>query len=504
MKKMKVFLPFALAALLLGMGACDKKADASKGSNKPVSSVPAKPSLKVTAADNKTKLGLNDTVQLAADKEGVTWVSSNPAVIEVSDKGLATAKGYGEATISAKLEGYTDGRITLNVERPEPTKVLHFEDANHESADGEYSNGTRTADDPSDPFYTKEAASDGHCIAYFGEGDKETLTFTCNKDVRAELLVVMGHNNSFEPLSEIMEAKFNTVAIDLSKINYTTDGTGSGDYTFQGVSFGMFDLKNGNNVLEFTMKGNAPYLDDLNIYAVSAATIEVVPAPQKEQIVVTNEEASLTIEAESTVQLQCATAGVSYKTSNENVATVSDSGLVTGVAKGSATITVSKAGMKSARVAIVVTEKIAAGEIRVQSESGKCDGAAIAEADTPIVYRTTSGGETCTAQWEAGKSLIINFNAANAGSYKMYLNARAGGQYGMSNISDLAAVIEVKVNDAAITIPADTAIEGRTFIDVLLGNVTLKSGDNKIEIKAIAEESDVAPNIDFIKLVPNA
>ena len=62
MKKMKVFLPFALAALLLGMGACDKKADASKGSNKPVSSVPAKPSLKVTAADNKTKLGLNDTV----------------------------------------------------------------------------------------------------------------------------------------------------------------------------------------------------------------------------------------------------------------------------------------------------------------------------------------------------------------------------------------------------------------------------------------------------------
>ena len=83
------------------------------------------------------------------------------------------------------------------------------------------------------------------------------------------------------------------------------------------------------------------------------------------------------------------------------------------------------------------------------------------------------------------------------------LNGRAGGQYGMTNIEDLKAVIEVKVNDAALAIPDALAISGRTFTDYLLGNVTLKAGDNKIEIKAIGE-ADTAPNIDFMKLVPNA
>lgn len=509
MKKMKVFLPFAVAALIFGMGACDKKADASNGSNKPVSSVPAKPSIKVTAADNKTKIGLNETVQLSADKDGVAWSSSDKNIADVDATGKVTAKGYGSATIFAKLDGHTDGKITIEVQRPAPTAILHWEEADHYSADGEYTNGQRSADDPSEPIYTKAAASDGKCIAYFGEGDKETLTFTSDKAVKAELMVVMGHNSSFSPLSDIMTAKFNNVDIDLSKINFESDSDGSGNYSFIGVSFGMFNLVAGNNALEIGMKGNAPYLDDLNIYAVEAATIQCVPAPQKEQIVVTNEESSLTIEAESTVQLLCATEGVTYKSSNEAVATVNEtSGLVTGVAKGSATITVSKQGMKSARVTIKVTEKVAAGEIRVEAETGTCNGAALTEADaenpSDIIIRTASTGETLTAQWKAGAVLLVKFQATQAGAYKLNLNARAAGQYGMTNIDDLAANIEVKFNDAVVTIPAETAISGRTFADYLIGTVNFKAGENKIEIKSLGEEDDIAPNIDFFKFVPNA
>lgn len=502
MKKMKVFLPFAVAALVLGLGACDKKDESKQGSSaQPVSSVPAKPSIKVTAADNKTKLGLNETVQLAADKEGVTWSTSDAAVAEVSDAGLVTAKGYGSATISAKKEGHTDGKITITVERPAPTAVLHMEDANHYAADGVWENNNRG------PIYTsvynKDSASDGKCIGYFGEGDKETLTFTSDKAVKAELMITMGHNDSFSPLGDIMEAKFNNAAIDLSKKSYESDSDGQGGYTFQGVSFGMFDLVAGNNVLEITMKGNAPYLDDVNIYASSAATIAVVAAPEMQAIAVTNDEASLTLEAEKTLQLTVNTDGVKFTSSNEAVATVSETGLVTAVAKGSANITVTKPGMKAARVAIKVTDKIVAGEIKAEIESGKVGDADIAEADTAIVRRTTSGGETCTAQWAAGAVLTIKFTGT-AGSFKMYLNGRAGGQYGMANIADLATVIEVKLNNAAVAIPAETAIEGRAFTDYLLGTVTLKAGENTIEVKALGEDSDVAPNIDFFKFVPNA
>ena len=503
MKKLKVFLPFAVAALVLGLGACDKKDESKQGSsNQPVSSVPAKPSIKVTAADNKTKLGLNETVQLAADKEGVTWSSSDKNVADVSDTGLVTAKGYGSATITAKKEGHTDGRIVINVERPAPTATLHMEDADHYAADGMWYNNDRGPFET--PVYTKSSASDGTCVGYFGEGDKETLTFTSDKAVKAELMLTMGHNNSFDPLGDIMEAKFNNAAIDLASRKYETDSDGQGGYQFQGVSFGMYDLVAGNNVLEITMKGNAPYLDDLEIYAASAATIAVVPAAEKEAIAITNDEAELTIEAEATVQLKCATAGVTYATSNEAVATVSETGLVTGVAKGNATIFVTKTGMKSTRVTIKVTDKVVAGEIKAEIETGKIGDVDIAEADTAIIRRTTSGGETCTAQWGAGAVLTIKFNVTSAGSYKMYLNGRAAGQYGLTDVADLAAVVEVKVNNTAVAIPAETAISGRTFTDYLLGVVTLKAGENTIEVKALGEEADQVPNIDFFKFVPNA
>ena len=501
MKKMKVFLPLAIAALVLGLGACDKKAESAQSSSAPVSSVPAKPSIKVTAADNKTKLGLNETVQLAADKEGVTWSSSDAKIATVSEQGLVAAVGYGSVTISAKKEGHTDGKITLTVERPAPTATLHFEVADHYSADGEWTNSNRGPGET--PIYEKNSASDGTCVGYFGDGDKETLTFTSDKAVKAELLVTMGHNSSYDPLSDIMSAKFNNADIDLSKTAFESDSDGSGNYSFIDVSFGMVDLIAGNNVLEISMKGNAPYLDDLKVYAVSAAKIEAVPAPEKEAIVVTNQEADLTIVAESTVQLTVNTTGVTFASSNEAVATVSETGLVTGVAKGSANITVKKDGMKTAKVTITVLEKVAEGEIRVEAETGKVGDADVGT-DTDIVIRTASSGETLTAQWAAGATLTVKFNSTKAGSYKFYLNARAAGQYAMTDIADLAANIEIKFNDAAVTIPADTAITGRSFADYLMGNVTLKNGENKIEVKSLGEDADIAPNIDFFKFVPNA
>jgi hypothetical protein len=217
----------------------------------------------------------------------------------------------------------------------------------------------------------------------------------------------------------------------------------------------------------------------------------------------TNSEESLALTAEDTLQLTSATTGLSYHSRSESVATVDENGLVTAAAKGSAVIEVYKAGMISAKVTVTVAEKVVAGEIRAQAEDGTCEDAAIGEADTKIIKRTTSGGETCTAQWEAEAVLTIKFNAEKAGAYSVYLNGRAGGQYGMSNIDDLKAIIEVKVNNVAIAIPDAFAISGRTFTDYLLGNANLTVGENTIEVKAIGE-SDTAPNIDFFKFVPNA
>ena len=379
------------------------------------------------------------------------------------------------------------------------SKTTHTQRVGSALGDGDWSGSGRGPGET--PVYEKSSASDGTCVAYFGEGDKETLTFTSDKAISAELCITMGNNSSFESLAEVEEVKFNEKAINLEEVSYESDGS-SGDYTFQEVSFGRIDIKAGQNVLAFEFLASAPYLDDVNIYSKTQATITVVPAPQKEKIVVTNDAASLTIEAEGTVQLTTATTGVSYVSSNENVATVSDSGLVTGVAKGTATITVSKEGMLSAKVTITVLEKLIEGEIRVEAETGKV-GDDPASADTDVKIRTASSGETLTERWAAGATLTVTFNATAPGSYKLYINARAAGQYGTADVEDIAAVMEVKVNTVVLTLPPNTAIAGRSFVDYLLGNVTLKSGENKIEVKSLGEDN-VVPNIDFFKLVPNA
>lgn len=454
--------------------------------------------IKVTAADNKTTLVIEETVQLSADKDGVAWKSSDETVATVTN-GLVTALKAGSATITASKSGFKDGTIAIKVTRPAATATLHFEDAEHESADGLWENSNRGPGET--PIYSKSSASDGTCVAYFGEGDKETLTFTSDKAVKAELVVTMGHNSSYEPLSTIITAKFNGADVDLSKVNYTSDSDGQGNYTFQEVSFGEFDLKAENNVLEIGMLGNAPYLDDLQIYAASPANIAVVKAPEKEAIVILNEESELTFEAESTLQLRSETTGLSYASSSESVATVDANGLVTGVAKGSAVITVTKEGMKTARVNIKVLEKVVAGEIRILADEGKCNNEAISAEGTPIVYRDTSTGERCTAQWAADAVLVFKKEVTKAGTYKLYLNGRAGGQYGTANIDDLAANIEVKVNNQAVAVSG--AISGRTFTDYLLGEVTLTAGEVTIEIKSIGGEN-TAPNIYLLKLVPNA
>lgn len=454
--------------------------------------------IKVSVAEGgKTSLLIGETVQLNADKQGVTWTSSDAAIAEVSNTGLVTAKKIGSATIKAEKENMNPGSATINVVRPDPTAVLHFEQAAHFSADGRWYNNNRGPD--TTPVYEKSSASDGTCIGYFGDGDKETLTFTSDKAVKAELVVTMGHNNSFESLATIFEAKFNTAAIDLANVAYASDSDGQGGYTFQGVSFGEFDLIAGENVLEIGMKGNAPYLDDLQIYAAEAATIAVVPAPEMQEIAVA--EKSLVVEEGSTVQIVCTTEGVSYTSSSEANATVDNNGLVTGVAKGTATIAVTKPGYITALVSISVTEKVVEGEIRLEAESGKIGEDDIAESGTSILKRSTSTGETCTAQWAEGAVLTLSKAGVAAGKYTLSFVGRAGGQYGTVNIEDLSAVIEIKVNGEAVTVPA-IAVSGRTFTNYVIGDVEIAAGDLVVEIKGLS--ADTAPNIDFVKLLPAA
>ena len=120
--KMKKGLGALAILLALTAVACNSTPAASgsntpKSSNTPVSTSTL-PAIKVTAADNKKTLEVNETVQLTADPADVTWETSAAAVATVDDKGLVTAVGAGTAKISAKKDGYKAGEISITVNKP--------------------------------------------------------------------------------------------------------------------------------------------------------------------------------------------------------------------------------------------------------------------------------------------------------------------------------------------------------------------------------------------------
>lgn len=494
MKKMKVLLPFAVVGLMLSLGACGGPGGGESG-NSTTSSAQQLPKIKVTTADDKTSLTLivGETGQVKADQEGVTWASTNTAVATV-ENGVVKAVAPGSAKITASKDGFRTGDLNVTVNRKPPIATLHMEDADHNAADGFWYNSRGPE---LTPVYEKSAASDGTCIGYFGEGDVEVLKFTSSAAIKAELVLTMGHNNSFEPLSEIMDAKLNNVAIDLSAKNYVTDSDGQGGYTFQAISLGEFDLVNGENALEFDMKGNAPYLDDLMIYSEAAATIAKVDAPAKETIVLTNAEGDFAIETTDTVQITSATTGLSYHSRSENIAVVDENGLVTGVAEGSAVIEVYKAGMISAKANITVTRKAAAGEINVEAETG------VSSKDESgadqITFRNASGGHNSTDAFPSGATLTINVEATNAGSYTMTFLARRSRNQGEFD-NKFATAFEMKINDAAVA--TEAAVDGTSWADYVIANVTLKAGANTLTIKALTEVNPI--NIDSLRFTPVA
>ncbi len=440
--------------------------------------------IKITAPADTSML-IGGTVQLSADKEGVTWSSSDQTVATVDNSGKVTGLKIGNATITASKEKLNSASVEVSVVRPEPTKVLSMDDADHYSPTGEWA-GYNTTYETS--VYEKEQASDGKCVAHFANGCKETLTFTSNKAVKAELTIALLARSSYSDLSACFSAKFNDADVTtLAGIAYA----GSADYPTMEVSLGEFELKADKNVLEFNFLGDSPYLDDVRVYAEEAAEIAVVLPPEKDPVVV-NEE-SLTIKEGKTAQITSSMEGLSYKSANTGIATVDENGLVTGVKVGATTISVSKDGFKTIKVPVTVEE--AAGVVAVSINEGTSEG-------DVVTFRTSQNLEApynyIVDAWPADAVLTINFNNEGAaGVYNMFMVARASGGYNSSTTDDLATCMELTLNGNAVAL--SEKVSG-SFTSYLLGEVNLNAGANVMTIKCLT----TVPTINMFRFIPKA
>ena len=478
----------------------------------------------VSAADNKTELLAGQTVQLSADQQGVSWKSSDETIATVSTSGLVTAVKFGSAVISAEKEGFNAGKITINVVRTEVSGSFDLTvAADHYSADGwwelpaaggfGFAMQTVTGWNP-----ISQAASWGQqseepaetFIGGFGVGDKETVKFTAAAAGKAELVLNIGNSDEVA-LGTIMSVKLNKDAIDLSAVTLEAHaGDWGNSLAFEDLSLGEFDLLKGENTVEFEFLAETNiFLNQLDVYAGGAVTL-VEPAA-KEQIAVTAE--ALEVIETETVQIETEVTGVSYVSVDPEIATVSETGLVTGVKMGKTDITVKKEGMYSIRVEITVNPKPVDGQILIEAESAvELEGVEPGgfSQGSPTINQdggqwggsAVHSGGAYVSMW-GGDSLTLTFKFEATEAKPMLLsvvgNAPAswGGEASPLVFKDSATVT---FNDVALEFteqqfPAASGMNPE-MVEVTLGVVNVVAGENTLVVTFTGS----IPSLDVFKL----
>ena len=207
--------------------------------------------------------------------------------------------------------------------------------------------------------------------------------------------------------------------------------------------------------------------------------------PYVEPTPITVNEAKLEVREGKTAAITSSMEGLTYKSSNNQICTVDDKGVVTGVKAGTATITVSKEGnYKDAKVEVTVLEK--EGIITLDL----ADGVVAPEGGFAAYHSSSSGDWLRNPQKDA--TLSFTFQSEVAGKFDVQMGLRG------TNIK-VEETIGVKVNDVDVA-AAGTVNGGYNVVDLVVGQADLKVGENTLVVTALANSELY---LKTIKLVPH-
>ena len=276
------FLALLAVAALLPLGGCGDNTSTPK-SNAPTSGQVAGTQIVLTASKAEAYVG--ETVTITSSVSDVTYDDVD-ASIAIFDKAAGTLRGIapGKVTVKAKKAGCKAGTVEVTfVAEPvvEPDATIEWEDAEHESANG-WTNGSETF---ASPVLEEENsnARGGKYVGCLAQGNKETLTFTADKDATMDIGMIMAATQlnmsdwsiSDVTLSEAISLTLNGTAIDLTGAVLP----GNKEFNFYGwkeVKFKGLSIKKGENKIVLTVLGSqGPNLDGVNFYG-KGVTIQVV------------------------------------------------------------------------------------------------------------------------------------------------------------------------------------------------------------------------------------
>ena len=233
-----------------------------------------------------------------------------------------------------------------------------------------------------------------------------------------------------------------------------------------------FHLHEGLNKIKFVMAGGYRSLFYKCIFRPYVA-----PTP-----VVVNETA-LEVREGKTAQITSSMEGLSFRSSSTSVCTVDQTGLVTGVKAGTATITVSKEGnYKDAKVAVTVLEK--EGIVTLDLAS-----AVKAPAEAIEDYTSGSSGFWFRNPKKDG-TLTYTFNSELAGLFDIQMGLRG------SNIG-VAENMSIKVNGVDVVLEG-TVNTSYSAVEYVVGQANLKVGENTMVITFLADSALYMKSIKFV------
>jgi len=287
---------------------------------------------------SKQQLSATILPEDAGDK-GVTWRSTNEAVATVSGDGLVTAVSVGEANIIVKT---TDGDFedictvtTTDVSTPyggTPWAIPGIVEAENYDNGGE---GIAYHDEDAEQHgawmnnfrptegVDVEPTNDATGVSNIGwTSENEWLKYTINVQNAGDYFVAVRYRN---PAGGNLTISF-TSGVDVVTVSAPAPANGSWGW----VNMKVTGLKAGVQVMTVTPGAN------INFFSISQQRVTGVSIPETAMIFVgSKQQLSATLLPED-----AGDKGITWRSTNEAVATVSDNGLVTAVSVGEANIIV--------------------------------------------------------------------------------------------------------------------------------------------------------------------
>lgn len=413
----------------------------------------------ITVAPTSMSINRGSTGQITATvlpsnatNKTVTWSSSNTAIATVSSTGIVTGVAVGSATITATTQ---DGNKTATC------SVTIAQGATNLAVNKPVTSSSNESG------YTASGANDGNIATRWSSlfADPQWITI----DLQANYNV-----NQVKLNWEAASAKAYQIQVSGDNATWTTI------YTATNAAGGVETLNitgTGRYVRMYGTARNTAYgysLWEFEVYGTPATVVAVTG--------VSLNTTNLSLVAGNTSQLTATVApanatnkNVTWSSSNTAVATVSSNGLVTAVAQGSATITVTtQDGNKTATCTVAVTPNTAFN-LKIEAESYAYMSGIQTETTTDV------GGGRNVGWIDAGDWMAYdNITIPTAGSYTItyrIASLNGGGQLQLETNAGQTVL------DPAFSIPSTGGWQNWQNV---VRTVTLPGGTYSIGLKAVA------------------